>query len=202
MFCWRWIISKYCRKKCSLVFYAKRGNQAILTSIFSRASDLPVSLGKSIRPSVSSSFNCGWSPILFTVCVCGGGQLWVGKYHWKFKPRLTTSDSCLSVSPVRKPDMQSMTKTLNWLRFLLLYLWKEVHASKSGIKLCKALGTSMYFDWWFTCLPSSSFYCNNTPRNGRLGSTGLTTRTSAVRNRGTECSAEGPSLPVCFCQNP
>ena len=119
----KWTISKFCRRECSLVLYAKNGSQAILASIFNWAPDLLVSLGKSKRPSISTLINWGWS-------------LWPRSLGWpmsqqttlKIRDAIDDHYYCLSALPKKaaKHDKDS------WLIMLPVYLRKEIHASIFG----------------------------------------------------------------------
>ena len=142
----KWSISKFCRRECSLVLYAKNRGQAILSSIFNWASDLLVSLGKSKRPSISSLINWGWS-----LRLTHWGGLWVGKHHWKFETQLTITYYCLSVLP-KKAAAHDKDSWLIMLPASLLVkrdprinIWKRV--------LLSLLGT-LTFSWFLLFLPA------------------------------------------------
>jgi hypothetical protein len=87
--------------------------------------------------------------------------------------------------------LQSMTKTLDWLYFLLLYLWKDIHASKFRIEYFKASGNTNVF--WFLLIASApapvliTRMCHkDVSRCGRLRGTRLTNK---------NCHKEQNALP-------
>lgn len=188
MFCWKWTISKYCTRERRLVLYAKTGNQETLPSIFNWAPDLPVSLGKSARPSVSSSVSWGWSP-----WPCSLGWPRVGKHHCKFKTLLTITYYCLPASP-KKAAEQDKDPGLNDHAPCFYTCERRFMHQNWEQNTCKVPSNANVF-WFPLTLPV-------------LAALGLTIRMQAVVEGwntrrlaskdplpwGTECSSEEPSL--------
>lgn len=121
----KWTISKFCRRECSLVLYAKNGSQAILASVFNWAPDLLVSLGKSKRHSISTLIKLGLEPLTLLTGVAYESANNTENSRRNWWSRITVCLHCLG-------KLQSMTKTLDWSCSLFLYLWKEIHASIFG----------------------------------------------------------------------